>query len=268
MNIRDNSRRSGLLFAIGLVAAILLVVLAVRQIQRLSADGKIWVASAGLGSGSLIEETDLRLAAARGGLPQDVLRERGQIQGRQLTRRKQEGAPFTDADFAETAEQTAEQGPSPGIAADIPEGRVLMPLSISPSLFPSSLLRRGDRIDIIATDRQGDTELVVRDGFLMGQNRHERTRPAQQQARRGPFGIDMTSSAERTKPPPLYLYLGVHPEDAVSLSRAQGASATLKIVMHSRDDVQAGRVSDLGADKQQTVELIRGSDREIVPVAY
>ena len=265
MNIRENTSRSRLMMIVGAIAAILLLVLAVRQLTRFTSGERVWVASAGLVPGALVSETDMRLVSARGAqLPAGVIRDRGQIQGRQLTRRKQEGAAFTAADFQAAQQQRAVPA---GLADTIPEGRVLMPLQISPSLFPSSRLRRGDRIDIVATAKGESPELVVRDGFLMGQNRSDTVR-APQADRRGPFGMELASASRPKKAPPLYMYLALHPEDALSLSRAQGAGAALRLIMHSREDVRAGRVADLGADKQQTVEVILGRDRETVPISY
>lgn len=263
MNIQNRRNRSIILAIAALLAAACLVWLGLRSVDRLRTSGEVWVASAGLLPGQTVAATDLRLAqVSREDIQPEFIRSREDIQGRQLTRRKQEGAPFTAGDFAENESREI----PPGLADGIPEGRVLMPLRVTPSIFPSAQLRRGDRIDVIGTPRGGDSVILVRDAFLMGQNRRETTTAAAPAAT-GPFGISL-GSAERVREAPLYMYLAVHPEDAMALTRALGAGSTLSLAMHSRADVLAGRVSDLDSRRSQTVELIRGGDREEVLVAY
>lgn len=263
MNIERRDSRA-LIFAIAAVVAVLaLALLAWRQVSRLQDRGSLdaWVASAGLVSGQTIGPEDLRLARIRGPEGSGVIRNRAEIQGRQLTRRKQEGTPFTAEDFASAPVQ------APALSESIPEGRVLFPMPVTPHLFSSQRLRRGDRIDLVAAERDGVARLVARDAFLMGQSRSERAQAVQEERRTGPFGIDLAGPS-RAKEPPLFMYLAVHPEDALPLSEAQATGATIRIVMHSRSDVTAGRVTDLAMDRDQVVELITGPERSSVPVAY
>ena len=262
MNIERRNPRTLLLGVAALIAVTAMALLGWRQVSRFQDRGSldVWVASAGLVPGQTIGPSDLKLARLRQSSGEGVIRNRDQIQGRQLTRRKQEGAPFTQDDF------TAATKTLSSLSETIPEGRVLFPLRVTPFLFNSGRLRRGDRVDLLAAGRSG-AELVARDAFLMGQSRSERSARAPQEQRTGPFGISL-GGGERRPEAPLYMYLAVHPEDALPLSEAQVAGASLRIVMHSRADVAAGRVSDLAGNRDQVVELIAGAERSDVPVAY
>lgn len=245
------------------MAVIVLIALGWRQVSRLQERGslEVWVANAGLIPGQTIGPEDLRLAKMRRQQGSGVLRNREQIEGRLLARRKQEGSTFTDGDFAQ------DQATTPALSETIPEGRVLFPLRITPYLFRSSHLRRGDRIDLVAATRAGGAELVARDAFLMGQSRSDRAMRSAEPDRTGPFGISL-GGGERPVEIPLYMYLAVHPEDALPLSQAQASGASLRIVMHAKSDVAAGRVTDLASDRDQLIELIEGANRTDVPVAY
>lgn len=262
MNIERGDSRRLLLVAGVAVALLILVVLAVRQTRRLGlGNEKIWVASAGLVPGATVGPSDLRFARLKqaDNVP-GAIRARDEIQGRQLARSKEAGAPFTADDFV-----TQRDTGLPSISESIPEGRVLVPLRITPYLFRAQQLRRGDRIDILGAPRGEPARLVARDAYLMGQSASGRVQTAATKS--GPFGISLGGGEGKT-PPPLYMYLAVHPEDALPLSQAQSSGTSLKLVMHAKSDVAAGRVSDLGSDERQVVEVIRGGDRESVPVAY
>lgn len=263
MNIERRGSRTLILALAAVVAFVALAALAWRQVARIQDRGTLdtWVASAGLVPGQTVGPADLRRARIRGTDGEGVIRNRQQIQGRQLTRRKQDGEPFTADDFA-SAPATI-----PALSESIPEGRVLFPLRVTPHLFHSARLRRGDRIDLVAATRSGEALLVARDAFLMGQSRSDRRPATDSERRTGPFGIDL-GGTERPVEIPLFMYLAVHPEDALPLSEAQAAGASLRLVMHAKSDVAAGRVTDIASDRDQLVELISGADRSEVPVAY
>jgi pilus assembly protein CpaB len=240
-----NNQRRYLQIGLLALALLLVAVLGFRQVQRLMTPKKeVWVASSDLPVGSTIAPQNLRRAkVAESALPKGALLDANAIAGRELSRAKQEGEPFTGSDFAGASKAIA-------VAELVPEGRVLTTIRVDRKLVPYQNLKSGDRIDFVAIG--GNAKVVAHDAYLVGK-----------MVSRPPAAPSGTSAL--IPPPPsrgassstVGLIVAVHPEDALGLSKA--ASGGLRVVLHGKAEVASGNLIEL--PEHNPVEYIAGARR-------
>ncbi|HEX6900183.1 MAG TPA: SAF domain-containing protein [Thermoanaerobaculia bacterium] len=254
------TRGAILLLVFGLVGILL-----IRQVNRFRGKPvELWVASANLAPGTVVQAGQLTKKTVREpSLPNNVVLDRGIIEGRQLAKAKAAGSPFFRTDFA-----PPDRGP--GLAGILPEGRVLVLVRLrgSPIDQLAEQLRFGDRLDIVASGGAW-TALVAQDTFFLGWIAPQ---PAANDAGEGGGLIgSLTAAAERSQAPQegaaSPLLLGVHPSDAVPLAEAQAAGLTLAPVLHGKNEVEKGKKLVLTRPRFDEIELITGAKRERIPLS-
>ncbi len=164
MNLKLNGNgqpKPYLRFALLAVAVVLVAVLLYRQVDRLGGPRQsVWVAKAALARGSVLKTDDLELKRVRAaGLPAGAVTDVSTVVGKRLRQGKAAGSPLAVGDLA--------RGDRGSIAGLVPEGRVLMTLRVASKSLPLEELRRGDRLDLLATGRGGSGS-VATDVFFVG----------------------------------------------------------------------------------------------------
>lgn len=255
------------------VALALLGFLVYRQISRsLGARVEIPVAAADLDPETRLGPENLTTATVREkDLPQGVAMDPASLEGRRLARGKEAGAPFFRQDLA-----PPDMGP--GLAGLLPEGRLLVFLRLGgiPMDELVAQLRFGDRFDVVAVGpiRGGGRGAVsvAHDAYFVGW-----IAPRPEERSDAPSGAGLGSALTEALAAgadqgggggdgSTSLLLAVRPADAVNLTEAQAAGAPLSLVLHGRDEVAQGDLLTLPRVELTQVEVIRGGNRETVPL--
>lgn len=254
------TRGAILLLVFGLVGVLL-----IRQVNRFRGTPvELWVAAANLAPGTVVQGGQLAKRTLREpSLPNNVILDRGIIEGRQLAKAKAAGSPFFRTDFA-----APDRGP--GLAGILPEGRVLVLVRLrgSPIDQLAEQLRFGDRLDIVASGGAW-TALVAQDAFFLGWIAPQ---PAANDAGGESSGLidTLTAAAAQSQAAPegaSPLLLGVFPQDAVPLAEAQAAGLTLAPVLHGKNEIEKGKKLILTRPRFDEIELITGAKRERIPLS-
>jgi hypothetical protein len=248
-----------------LVAAVGLIgVLLYRQVSRMrETTALVWVTTRDLRAGDPVPTAALRQVAIRS--QSGIMVNRAQIEGRALKVAKRAGDFFIPADLEPRVAP-------PALASTIPSGRVLATVKFASFDLPATELRAGDRLDmIVASDRDRSVRTVVRDAFVMGLLNSEASTARGDSGRVLGVEIAPTLPTEQgTKQSALVLAL--RPQDVAPLALAESGATTaskMKIVLHSTEDVKAGRTPALipAAGRSApvpAVEILRGSKKERV----
>jgi Flp pilus assembly protein CpaB len=254
-----NERRRYLQIGLLALALLLVAVLGFRQVQRwLSPQQEVWVASADLPPGATLGAANLKkVRLAESALPKGALLEARALAGRELSRAKQEGQPFTRDDFATTEREAT------AVAELVPEGRVLTTIRVQKALVPYKNLKSGDRVDVVAIEsKSGTARVVARDAYLVG-TMYDRSSAQPAPPRTGLAALVPPPQAPR-KPATVGLLLGLHPEDAMPLAEATGGRETIQVVLHGKTEVASGQLLELPGE--MPVEFIAGSEKTLLTV--
>lgn len=271
--ISRNDRKAAVLrWLPAVMAAVCLLVLGFRQVQRWSAArGAMVIAVDSLAKGTVLEPQHLRLVPVRGRTaPAGLLRSTAQARGRTLTIAKKAGEPIL------ASELLTPVAVDNHLSTMIPPGRVLTSLTLKNIVVPVQDLRRGDRIDILAAgvteDRRRVSRIIARDAFVIGYARatgggDPRAADADAKAKKI-LGVDVSPPSVRTaRDDSQALIIALKPGDVIPLADVDGSDAHISIVVHSRDDVKNGTsLSIVPPTALKTVEVILGSSRERVPI--
>lgn len=283
-NGHNGNGRAGVLKVLVLVLVVIVVaVLAWRLVDRWRGPvAEVWVAAADLAPGSLVGDDDLERDQRRvKKLPAGALVRQEAIAGRLLGRRKQAGDPFVGGDFRRASE--GEPAPEPALAELLPEGRVLMEVLVPLENVVTRELRRGDRLDLLATSRRnGRPQLVADDVYMLGWVDPNRLRQEQQDSEDEDAGngdddaesqqsliqsLLQTSTrpaASSARGPVMTrssnLLLALNPEDVVPLAEARANGAALTVVLHGRKEVKDGQLLTVQG-QSWGVEYITGAAR-------
>ena len=147
--------------AAAVLLALLALVLAVRPPPRMatageSADVPVTVATADLPAGAVLTAGDLTVAPFPAVLaPGGVAADPAPVVGRVLAGALRAGEPVTDVRLVGT-----------GLTALLPEGQVAAPVRLA-DLAVASLVRAGDRVDVLATPPDAETAEVVAGSALV-----------------------------------------------------------------------------------------------------
>ncbi len=271
-------RGNALMVALLVLAVLLLAVLVFRQVNRLSGGRQEgWVATGPLASGTeLAEEHFERIVAAADRFPEDAVENLDRLLGRRLTRGKQPGQLFVDADFNGNGNGNGNAGEGARKLAELlPPGRVLTPVQVQVASIIMDELSFGDRFEIVAARRgrpdEKNTSVVASDAYFVawidpallsggGAPSSEgggllsglMTIPG----RAGPGGGGSTSATR--------MLLALYPRDVLPVTEAQADGATLNLVLHGRREVEQGQLLVLPASEPWEVEVFAGNDRETV----
>lgn len=250
-----NERRRYLQIGLLALALLLVAVLGFRQVQRwMTPQQEVWVASADLPAGATLGAGNLKKSRiAEGELPKGAVLDARALAGRELARPKQEGQPFTAADFAASEREAS------AVAEMVPEGRVLTTLRVPMAMVPYKNLKSGDRVDVVAIDRGrgGNARVIARDAYIVG-TMYARASSQAPQQRTGLAALIPPPQTAKG-PSTIGLLLGLHPEDALPLAEATGTGNTIQIVLHGRAEVASGQLLEL--PDQLPVEFIAGSKK-------
>lgn len=265
MNLKLNGNGNGhskpyLKIALLALAVVLVGILLYRQIDRLAGPKRtVWVPRSNLALGAVVDEDDFKAVRVREDeVPRGAVTDVRQVAGRTLVRVKAAGTPLVASDFATT------QGGSGSIAGLVPEGRVLMTLRVSDRKLPFPELRRGDRLDLLATGGRGQGTSVASDAYFLGWIRPADDQTGSEESARI-FGIDISPPGRAPADGTVSLLLALRPEDVYNVARAESTAAPVSIVLHGQSEVQEGRLLELPvAPDPARVELIAGATRKTV----
>jgi Flp pilus assembly protein CpaB len=261
-----SERRRYLQIGLLALALLLVAVLGFRQVQRwISPEQEVWVASADLGPGTTLGSHNLKKAkVATSSLPRGAVVDARALSGRELSRPKQEGAPFVREDFANGSTSTV------AVAEMVPEGRVLTTIRVPKGLVPYKNLKNGDRVDLISIAGRsggGYARVVASDAYLVGMIFSQQAAQNRNGGRRNSLADLVASSSPRPKTDPtLGLVLAVHPEDALPLAQAYGGRNRLQVVLHGSAEVASGQLLELPEREAAGVELIAGNKSQRLKV--
>lgn len=237
------------------VAALLVVVLAVRQITRATTT-EVWTAKKPLIAGQKIEAAHLvSRRVARNEVPQGAITNMQTLVGRVLKVPVAQGAPLTAQEF-----QAA--GPKVWLS-DAPEpGRSVMAVRLGGAVVPVQSFRHNDRLDIYAVLKDGSTRIVARDARYLGSLK---SAPA---ARSNNALADLVGSATSRRRGngggPVALVLSLRQQDLDAVAAAQ--NGRLAFALHGVNEPPYVPVAALPPAVEPTVDLIMGKTREKVNV--
>jgi len=256
-----NERRRYLQIGLLALALLLVAVLGFRQIRRwVTPTQEVYVASSNLPAGATIGADNLtKKRIAESALPSGVLDARA-IAGRELSRAKQEGEPFTRDDFAGAVEAQAL-----AIAEMVPEGRVLATIRVPSGLVPYKNLKSGDRVDVVSITGErgtGFARVVAHDAYIVGTmyTKTPRTEPQRTglAALVPPPATGNGGRVNRT----IGLLLALDPEDALPLAQATAGRDAIQVVLHGRTEVARGELLELPERGAAGVEFIAGASKK------
>ncbi len=251
--------------ALLLAAAVIVVtVLGYRQVRRMTEkDMPVWVSTGALTPGQAVSATNVALKQMPP--PQGAIINRADIEGRTLLKAKTAGQPFYPADLAP-------KPPTPPLSATIPSGRLLATLRFESLDLPAQQLAAGDRIDVLLASTDG-VHVVAHDAYVLGVL--SQRAPASGNGDSGKIlGVDISvPGAGSSAASGSALVLGLHPEEVFSLAAAEATGKSLKLVLHSEQEVKSGQVLDIrpapappAAPSEPSVELLSGAKVETVHV--
>ena len=239
------------------VAALLVVVLAVRQVTR-ATTAEVWTAKTQLKAGQKVDASHLTLARiARKALPAGAITNASAIVGRVLSTPVAQGAPLTMQEFEPRGDHKW--------LSDIAEpGRSIMAVRTAGAIVPAKSFRNNDRLDIYAITGRGETKVVARDArFLGSMKAPAEQRPANALA-------DMVASANPKRGSRgggiVALVLSLRQQDLDAVASAQGTGSRLAFALHGVNEPPYVPVAALPPAEAPTVDLIMGKKREKVNV--
>lgn len=240
------------------VAALLVVVLAVRQVTRATTT-EVWTAKSSLKAGQKIEASHLTLArVARSAVPAGVITNPAAIMGRVLQTPVAQGAPLTMQEFASAGDKKW--------LSDAPEpGRSVMAIRVGRSIVPASSFRYNDRIDVYALDRTGQSTVVARDARFIGAMKGGASTGRSNNAL-----ADIVASASQSRPAPagsvVALVMSLRQQDLGTIAAAEAAGQRLQFALQGVNEPPYVPVAARPVIEPPTIDLILGSNREKVNV--
>lgn len=254
MRARRTKGGATILIMTVVISGALTSILGVRQVQRLTTEPQ-WVASVDLKKGEVIGPR--QLSEVRGKSDGLAINIPAQLVGKVLSEDKLAGAPFYITDI--------ETPPKSWLAQKVPEGRVLYTLVPHNDTIPHTLLRNGDRFDVLVTGRRG-VRTVAQDVQLIGALATESaqteetgrtliTRLTNRGAEKKGSGSDsMAPLIIAVKPGEVYPLANISSEDTVSL------------VLHGETEVRGGALLNINPTSayRHQVEVFNGQERKQV----
>lgn len=277
-NGNGNGNHVVLKLAVLAVAILLVAFLSWRQFQRWRGPTQVvWVAASSLAPGSLLSADDFEAARLRAGdLPAGFLDQGSDPTGQRLARGVEQGEPLTASAFS-APDDSGSVEPSPPLAELVPPGRVLVRVSVSLEDVVMHELRRGDRLDLLATTRDGRARVIASDAYLLAwvdpallaQNRNANAAnnvSAEGDERQGLLEA-LISSAGATSTQQqgsrisrvTRMLLALSPEDVLPVTSAQSSGA-IAIALHGQKEVADGTLLSLDG-RTWDIEYINGADR-------
>lgn len=236
------------------VAALLVVVLAVRQITRASTT-EVWTAKSALKAGQKIDASQLVVSrVAKNAVPAGAIKDPAAILGRVLQVPVAEGAPLRMQEFVTQGEQV-------WLSDAPPPGRVVMTIPV-PRIVPVKQFRKGDRIDLLMANRNGEATVVARDALYIGALQGKASAPAPAAnglipgltgERRGGGGVAA-------------VVLAVREADVSALAAVQGQRRALTFALRGAKEPPYVPLPVVPTETP-TVEVIMGSLRQTVDVS-
>lgn len=237
-----------------------------RQVTRIARPSMaVLVAQSALAAGTVVDEDALeQVKMSADDVPDGAITEPSTIEGKRLSKSKEEGDVFVRDDFSSPSRYA-----SKGFSSVIPDGRVMTTLTIQNITLPASGLRRGDRVDILVsgktTDRQRGARIVITDAFVLGYVNPSLPQQAEQGT--GPFGMDLSPKTKRRGKDPTSLLLALEPNDVLPLAEIDGAGAHISVVLHSIEELESGDPLVISTrPRAKSVDVIVGAQRERVIV--
>lgn len=263
-----NERRRYLQIGLLALALLLVAVLGFRQIRKwVTPTQEVVVASSDLPAGATIGADNLTSKKiAEKAVPSGAVLDARAIAGRELSRAKQEGEPFTRDDFAGVGEaQTV------AVAEMVPEGRVLATIRVQSGLVPYKNLKSGDRVDVVSISGErgsgfarGFARVVAHDAYVVG-TMYTKTRPQPQ--RTGLAALVPPSNERGRVNATIGLLLALDPEDALPLAQATAGRNAIQVVLHGRAEVARGELLELPERGAAGVEFIAGASKKRLMVS-
>jgi Flp pilus assembly protein CpaB len=237
------------------VAALLVVVLAVRQVTRATTT-EVWTAKSALKAGQKIEAGHLTLArVARNAIPAGAITNPAAILGRVLQTPVAQGAPLTMQEFASQGQQKW--------LSDAPEpGRSVMAVRLAGAIVPTKSFRYNDRVDILAIDRSGESTIVARDARYIGAM--NANPPAKAQS--GLAEMVASAGPKRQTSGVIAMVLSLRQQDVETVAAAEGSGKRLQFALHGINEPPYVPVAAKPTTEGPTIDLILGSTREKVTV--
>ena len=236
--------RASALVAIFIIATLLVLVLATRQVYRLSTS-PVWLASNDLEIGHIISPQSL--VRGRSGEEGGVENPRALL-GKQLEVAKKKGELIRAFDLT--------TAPKSWLAAKVPEGRVLYTLTPKQTTIPHSQIRFGDRLDIVVKGSQGvrtvATNTLLMGAVTSGNGNGGRAAPGGLMASLAPPSDD--SKGHGGTP----LVFAVLPTDVYSLAGI-GSNEVVTLVLHGEAEAATGERLNIASHRQ--VEVVSGLER-------
>lgn len=254
-----NERRRYLQIGLLALALLLVAVLGFRQIRKwVTPSQDVIVASSNLPAGATIGADNVtKKSIAESSIPSGAVLDARAIAGRELTRAKQEGEPFTRDDFTEAGEAQAM-----AVAEMVPEGRVLTTIRVPSGLVPYKNIKSGDRVDVVSiSGRRGSgfARVVAHDAYVVG-TMYTKTRPTPQ--RTGLAALVPPSNSRKAVNATVGLLLALDPEDALPLAQATAGRDAIQVVLHGQAEVARGELLELPERGAAGVEFIAGSSKK------
>lgn len=236
------------------ISGALTSILGVRQMQRVSTEPQ-WVASVDLKKGEVIKPQ--QLTEVRGKSDSLIVDTSAQLVGKILVGDKLAGKPFYMTDLQEP--------PRSWLAQKVPEGRVLYTLVPHNDTIPHTLLRNGDRFDVLVTGRRG-VRTVAQDVQLIGALAQEGAKSEEKGrtliTRLTSRSAESKGSDNNVKAP---LIIAVKPEEVYPLANI-APDDTVSLVLHGETEVREGEllnINPLSASRHQ-IEVFSGQERKQV----
>jgi Flp pilus assembly protein CpaB len=246
------------------IAFLVAAVLGARQIWRATGTSVV-VAKSSMQPGEKIDGTKLVVSrVAKASVPAGATMDPQQLVGRVLQRPLAEGAVVTANDFA------VANGGNHWLADAPPEGRVIMTLSVPGTLLPVRQLRLGDRLEVMAIDRNGSSRVVGRDVYYVGSMQ---SRPPTQ--KNGLESMVASAGGAKTQSGTIGLVIAVRPEDVAPIAQAETVRHRITFAVHGKREVDSGNMLEVdptptpeqaAAAQTMQVDLIAGARRERVDV--
>lgn len=238
-------------FTVFIVSGILASILGVRQVDRLTTvEG--WVLSSHLPAGQVITRDafkKVRLNNEENGITTP-----GQYIGKRLKTDKQSGDSISPLDLQKPVRST--------LAQKIPDGRVLYTIVPHKGSLPHTLLRNGDRIDVLARGRNG-VRTVAEDVRLIGTiNAKSGTK-----APTGLKGLMGMATAKNTTVSSLTAWVvAVFPYDVYPLANIS-SSEEVSLVLHGKVHNQPHQALQIKPQpSHRKIELVNGITRKQIKV--
>lgn len=237
-------------FTVFIVSGILASVLGVRQVERLTTE-EAWVVKSNMSAGQTITTDSLKQVRLNSDEAGIVMPEK--FIGKRLAVNKSPGDTITQNDVAKPK--------SSSVAQKIPEGRVLYTIIPHKSALPHTLLRNGDRIDVLVRDRNG-VHLVAEDVRLIGTIKSSSKAAASDL--KGLMG--MATGKKPAASNQTAWVVAVYPQDVYPLaSIANNKNVSLVLHGSSTNSNQALRIRPEATHRK--IELMNGLARKEIKVA-